>query len=87
MFSAEYVRTHALYSYPNSTTGTGRHIPWNKVRLISPKPLLKLSEFWALRIRLQPATHARDLAPFNLDIDGGHYRTLPAYPWSVTDCP
>lgn len=44
-------------------------IPWNKGRIIGPKPPLKLREIWAIRIRLQLARHTRDLALFNLAID------------------
>ena len=54
-----YLLTH------NSKT----NIPWNKGKLISQKPSLKLKEIWAIRIRLQIANHIRDLALFNLAID------------------
>lgn len=43
--------------------------PWNKCRLIGPKPPLKLKDIWAIRIRLQMAERTRDLALFNLAID------------------
>lgn len=43
--------------------------PWNRRRLVGPKPPLKLKEIWAIRIRLQLAQRARDLALFNLAID------------------
>jgi len=43
--------------------------PWNKARLIGPKPPLKLRDIWAIRIRLQLAGRVRDLALFNLAID------------------
>ncbi len=42
---------------------------WNKGRLIGQKPPLKPKEIWSLRIRLQLADKARDLALFNLAID------------------
>lgn len=58
-----------MYGNHNSATGTARHIPWNKDRLIGPKPPLKLREIWAIRIRLQLAKRTRDLAIFNLAID------------------
>ncbi len=45
------------------------HIPWDKDRLIGPKPPLKLREIWAIRIRLQLTKSTRDLALFNLAID------------------
>ena len=43
--------------------------PWNKGRLLGPKPPFKLKEVWAIRIRLQIAGRIRDLALFNLAID------------------
>jgi hypothetical protein len=41
---------------------------WNKGRLLGQKPPLKPKEIWSLRIRLQLADKARDLAMFNLDL-------------------
>src|ERR1051325_11585368 len=46
-----------------------RCAPWNKGKLIGQKSPLKLSEIWAIRIRLQLARKTRDLALFNLGID------------------
>ncbi len=46
-----------------------RRAPWNKGKLIGQKPPLKLKEIWAIRIRLQLAKRARELALFNLAID------------------
>lgn len=43
--------------------------PWNKGRLIGQKPPLRLKEIWAIRIRLQLAKQARELALFNLALD------------------
>jgi integrase len=43
--------------------------PWNKGKLIGPKPPLKPKEIWAIRIQLQNAHLIRDLAMFNLAID------------------
>src|SRR5215212_1286652 len=43
--------------------------PWNRGRLVGPKPPLKLKEIWAIRIRLQVAQRSRDLALFNLALD------------------
>jgi len=34
------------------TAGTALPAPWNKDKLVRPKPPLKLSEIWAIRIRL-----------------------------------
>ncbi|GAB3762285.1 tyrosine-type recombinase/integrase [Ramlibacter monticola] len=46
-----------------------QHIPWNKGRLLGQKPPLKPREIWSIRIRLQLAGKARDLALFNLALD------------------
>ena len=43
--------------------------PWNKGKLIGQKAPLKLSEIWAIRIRLQLTDRSRDLALFDLAID------------------
>ena len=43
--------------------------PWNKWRLLGKKAPLKLSEVWAIRVRLQLADRARDLALPDLAID------------------
>ena len=58
-----------MYSNANSGEIGANHNPWNKGRLIGPKPPLKLREIWAIRIRLQLAQRVRDLALFNLSID------------------
>ncbi|MES1927277.1 tyrosine-type recombinase/integrase [Salinisphaera sp. T31B1] len=44
-------------------------VPWNKGRLVGPKPPLRLKEIWGIRVRLQLAAQTRDLALFNLAID------------------
>jgi hypothetical protein len=46
------------------------HIPWNKGKLVGQKQPLKLPEVWAIRTRLQLAGKTRDLALFNLAING-----------------
>jgi hypothetical protein len=51
------------------TSAQGRAAPWNKGKLLGQKPLLKLKEIWAIRIRLQLDRRARALALFNLAID------------------
>jgi hypothetical protein len=43
---------------------------WNTGRLIGPKPPLKPRHIWAIRTRLQHDRRVRDLAMFNLAIDG-----------------
>jgi integrase len=48
---------------------TPRRMPWNKGKLIGPKPPLQPKHVWAIRTRLQLAGRTRDLALFNLAID------------------
>jgi integrase len=43
--------------------------PWNRGKLIGPKPPLKAKDIWSIRIRLQVAQRIRDLALFNLALD------------------
>ncbi len=51
-------------------TGTSiERCPWNKGKLIGPKPPLQPRHVWAIRTRLQLARRIRDLALFNLAID------------------
>lgn len=48
---------------------TPRHVPWNKGKIVGPKPPLQAKHVWAIRTRLQLANRVRDLALFNLAID------------------
>lgn len=50
-------------------TVTAQGQPWNKGKLIGPKPPLQPKHVWAIRTRLQIAGRIRDLALFNLAID------------------
>ena len=43
--------------------------PWNRGKLIGPKPPLNAKEIWSIRVRLQVAQRIRDLALFNLALD------------------
>ena len=54
---------------PSSSTPVGHRVPWNKGKLVGPKPPLKLREIWEIRIRLKLSGHLRDLALFNLAVD------------------
>lgn len=58
-----------MYSSQNSATNLTDHTPWNKDRIIGPKPPFKLREIWEIRVRLELAKRPRDLALFNLAID------------------
>ncbi len=50
--------------YPNANRE-----PWNKGKLIGPKPPLRPKHVWAIRTKLQLEKRTRDLALFNLAID------------------
>ncbi len=43
--------------------------PWNRGKLIGPKPPLKPRHIWEIRMRLKLARRVRDLALFDLAID------------------
>lgn len=58
-----------MYTHQSENTASSTHSPWNKGRLIGPKPPLKLREIWSIRIRLQMQHQVRELALFNLAID------------------
>jgi hypothetical protein len=45
------------------------HLPWNKGKLIGPKPPLQPKHVWSIRSKLQLEGRTRDLAMFNLSID------------------
>ncbi|HUS96510.1 MAG TPA: tyrosine-type recombinase/integrase [Hyphomicrobiaceae bacterium] len=46
-----------------------RRPPWNKGKLVGPKPPLQPSHVWSIRTKLQIEDKKRDLALFNLAID------------------
>jgi len=52
---------------PIDSSGTSG--PWNKGKLIGPKPPLRLKQVWAIRSNLLLAGRQRDLCLFNLAID------------------
>jgi integrase len=43
--------------------------PWNKGKLVGPKPPLQPKHVWAIRTRLQMQRKVRELALFNLAVD------------------
>ena len=43
--------------------------PWNKGKLIGPKPPLRPKHVWSIRTKLQIDRRTRDLAMFNLAIE------------------
>jgi integrase len=56
---------HAGVPLPHTRTS----VPWNKGRLIGPKPPFKPKQVWAIRLHLQRERRIRDLALFDLAID------------------
>ena len=48
-----------------TSAGPAQHRPWNKGKLIGPKPPRQPKHVWAIRTRLQLAGRTRDLALFN----------------------
>jgi hypothetical protein len=46
-----------------------KRMPWNKGKLIGPRPPLRQNHVWAIRTRLQIEQQVRDPALFNLAID------------------
>jgi hypothetical protein len=45
-----------------------KRVPWNKGKLIGPRPPLRQKHVWAIRTRLQIEQQVRDLALFNLAV-------------------
>ena len=54
---------------PNAANPTTQRQPWNKGKLIGPKPPLRPGHVWSIRTKLQLDGSIRDLALFNLAID------------------
>ena len=53
----------------NPNTPISKRVPWNKGKLIGPRPPLRQRHVWAIRTRLQIERQVRDLALFNLAVD------------------
>jgi integrase len=58
-----------MHENENPITAAPKRVPWNKGKLIGPRPQLKQKHVWAIRTRLQLERQFRDLALFNLTID------------------
>jgi integrase len=52
-----------------AATAAPKRIPWNKGKLIGPRPPLRQKHVWAIRTLLQMERQVRELALFNLAID------------------
>ena len=56
----------------NDTNNSGKPLrrpPWNKGKLVGPKPPQRPGHVWSIRTKLQLEGNLRDLALFNLAID------------------
>ena len=49
---------------------TPKRVPWNKGKVTGAKPPLRPKHVWSIRTKLQMAGRTRDLALFNLALDG-----------------
>jgi integrase len=58
-----------MHENDNSFSPKTKRPPWNKGKLIGPRPPLRQKHGWAIRTRLQIEQQLRDLALFNLAID------------------
>src|SRR5215470_11471847 len=58
-----------MHATENLIAPAKKRIPWNKGKLIGPKPPLKQKHVWAIRTRLEINQQTRDLALFNVAID------------------
>jgi integrase len=57
-------------SSPLSSPSTGHsRSPWNKDKIIGPRPPLRPGHVWSIRAKLRLQLRARDLALFNLAIE------------------
>src|SRR3984893_17899712 len=62
-------RSATMHENENPITAVPKRVPWNKGKLIGPRPPLRQKHVWAIRTRLQMERELRDLALFNLAID------------------
>jgi hypothetical protein len=58
-----------MHDNANLITAAPKRAPWNKGKLIGPRPPLRQKHVWAIRTWLQIEQQTRDLALFNLAID------------------
>ena len=58
-----------MHDHENPIIPVAKRVPWNKGKLIRPRPPLRQKHVWTIRTRLQIAQRVRDLALFNLAID------------------
>jgi integrase len=58
-----------MHENGNLISSHPKRVPWNKGKLIGPRPPLRQRHVWAIRTRLQIEQQVRDLALFNLAVD------------------
>lgn len=58
-----------MHDNGNPTAIPPQRVPWNKDKLIGPRPPLRQKHVWAIRTTLQIERQVRDLALFNLAVD------------------
>ena len=58
-----------MHEDENSVLLNTKRAPWNKGKLVGPRPPLRQKHVWTIRTRLQIEQQLRDLALFNLAID------------------
>ena len=58
-----------MHDNANLITAAPKRAPWNKGKLIGPRPPLRQKHVWAIRTWLHIEQQTRDLALFNLAID------------------
>jgi integrase len=58
-----------MQDHENAVPNSPKRTPWNKGKLIGPKPPLRPKHVWSIRTKLQIEGRTRDLAMFNLAID------------------
>jgi len=58
-----------MYENQIAATAAPKRVPWNRGKLIGPRPPLRQKHVWAIRTRLQIERQVRELALFNLAID------------------
>jgi len=59
-----------MQNHESSNFTDSRRSPWNKGKLVGAKPPLRPKHVWSIRTQLQVGGRTRDLAMFNLAIDG-----------------
>jgi integrase len=69
MLALRQQRRSAIMHDNENPIAVPKRVPWNKGKLIGPRPPLQQRHVWAIRTRLQIEQRVRDLALFNLAID------------------